>query len=294
MRRRAAIRPSPRAQATRLTLALAFLAGAGCTSPAAVKRYSASAALVTAKLPDASAALSASCRRTQSYRLRRTTVAWYGSDSLALACAGRDSALRDVGRANRVLAAYLKELGILAGGKPGEMDASLAALGGAAADAGHFERAQVDAISALAKFAAARGTRGYRRAKLREAIAGQNANVQAVTTVLHEILDRDFARYLRDDETAQTAFYRAALAENGTREPLGAILIRDSYDDRQAELTQRADAIQALGRALDLVGRGHQQLYDARNHLGAKELLAFIVTNARELDAAIAKVDQAF
>ena len=294
MRRRAAARPSPRAQATRLTLVLVLLAGAGCTSPAAVKRYSVAAALVTARLPDASAALGASCRRTQSYRLRRASTAWYSGDSVAAACAGRDSALRDVGRANRALAAYFAALGRLAGAKAGEMDATLSALGDAAAEAGHFGKPQGDAVTALATFAAARAAHGYRRAKLREAVGEQNANVQIVISVLHDILDRDFARYLRDDETALTAFYRAALAESGTREPLAAILVRDSYDERQEELTRRVEAVGALDRALLVAGRGHQRLYDARDQLGAKELLGSIVSTARELDIAIAKIDKAF
>jgi hypothetical protein len=236
----------------------------------------------------------ASCRRTQSYRLRRTSTAWYGEDSLRTACAGRDSALRAVARANQVLGAYLAALGAMAGEKPTELDSRIDALGEAVEGTGLFEAAQVDAIVSLGKFAASHGAGGYRRAKVREAIVEQNANVQLVTSALHEIIDRDFARYLRDDETAQTSFYRGALTESGAREPLGAILIRDSYDERQAELAGGREAVQALARAVLLVGRGHQRLYDARDHLSAKDLLASIVANARELDAAIAKVDKAF
>lgn len=294
MRRRAEVRPSLRALATRLTLALLVGVTAGCTSAAATRRFSASAVAVTARLPDASAALVASCRRTQSYRLRRSSAAWYGEDSLRIACAGRDSALRAVARANQVLAAYLTALGSMAGEKPGELDAPVNKLGDAVDSAGLFDRAQVDAIASLAGFAASHGAGGYRRVKLREAITTQNANVQLLTSALHEIIDRDFARYLRDDETAQTSFYRAALTESGAREPLGAILIRDSYDEREAELVRRTEAVDALARAVTVVGRGHQRLYDARDHLNAKELLASTVANAHEMEAAIAKFDKAF
>ena len=293
MRRRAAPRPSPRGRIRRLTLLAAALA-AGCTSPAAVTRYTKSATLVTAKLPDVADALSRSCRRTASYRLRRTSADWYGDDSLRVACADRESALRTVTRANRVLSAYFAALESLAENRVTDYDAQVEALGSTVGAAGDFDRKQVKAIEGLAKFASSRLTDGYRRTRLRDVIAAQNDNVQVVTTTLHEILGRDFAQLLENDVAAQTNFYRAALTESSRADPLTAILIRDAYDDRAAQLAERSAAVRSLAQALVTVGRGHQALYDARNHLGGKKLLAAIVSNARELDTAIARVNKAF
>jgi len=295
MRRRATA-PPPRAGGSRLTFIIltAAIAAASCASPAAVTRYTKSATLVTVRLPDVADALSASCRRTASYRLRRTNSDWYGDDSLRIACAGRDSALRSVARATRVLSAYFSALESLAANKVTDFDGEVDALGTAVRDAGGFDKAQVNAIDALAKYAAARTTDGYRRAKLRDAIASQNDNVQTLVAALHEIVDRDFAQLLADDVGAQTSFYRAALAENTVRDPLTAILVRDAYDERAASLAERTAAVRALSQALLTVGRGHQALYDSRNRLGAKALFRTIVSNARELDAAIARVDKAF
>ena len=303
MRRRAAAPPS-RAGASRRTFIIlsraiaaaitAAIATASCASPGAVSRYAKSAALVTARLPDVADALSASCRRTASYRLRRSGSDWYGDDSLRTSCAGRDSALRGVMRANRVLSAYFAALESLAANKVTDFDGGIDALGAAVRDAGGFDKAQVSAIDALAKYAATRTTDGFRRAKLRDAIASQNDNVQTLIGALHEIVDRDFAQLLANDVAAQTSFYRAALAENTAGDPLAAILVRDAYDERAASLAAQRAAVRALAQALLTVGRGHQALYDSRNRLGAKTLLATIVSNARELDAAIARVDKAF
>jgi hypothetical protein len=293
MRRRAATRPSPRARTRCLTFIVLALT-VSCTPPAAVTRYTKSASLATAKLPDVADAVSRSCRRTASYRLRRTSSDWYGDDSLRAACASRDAALRTVTRANRVLAAYFAALESLAANKATGLDGSIDALGSAVGDAGGFDKRQVSAIEALAKFAASRSTDGYRRARLRDAIRTQNANVQAVTGALHDILDRDVAQLVENDAAAQTSFYRSALAESSSRDPLTAILVRDAYDDRATELSERSAAVRSLAQALLTVGRGHQALYDGRNHLGGKELLAAIVSNARDLDAAIARVNKAF
>jgi hypothetical protein len=293
MRRRATQRPSPPARIRCLTFVAAALA-AGCTSPAAVTRYAKSATLVTAKLPDVADALSQSCRRTTSYRLRRAGIGWYGDDSLRVACAGRDAALRTVTRANRVLSAYFAALESLAENKAMDFDTKVDALGSAVGEAGDFDRKQVKAIEALAKFASSRATDGYRRTRLRDVIAAQNENVQAVTSALHDILDRDFAQLLENDVAAQASFYRTALAESSSHDPLTAILVRDSYDERAAQLAERSAAVRSLAQALLTVGRGHEALYDARNHLGGKALLATIVSNARELDAAIARVNKAF
>ena len=293
MRRRAATRPSPRARIRCLTFIVAALV-AGCTSPAAVSRYARSATLTTAKLPDVADALSESCRRTASYRLRRTSDAWYGDDSVRIACAGRDAALRTVTRANRVLAAYFAALESLADNKLTDYDAKIGASGETLAEAGAFGKKQVKAVEGLASFAASRATDGYRRQRLREVIAAQNENVQIVTGSLHEILDGDLAQLLENDVAAQTSFYRSALTEGSSRDPLTAILVRDAYDERAAQLAQRSAAVHSLAQALLTVGRGHQALYDSRDHLGGKALLATIVSNARELDAAIARVNKAF
>jgi hypothetical protein len=293
MRRRAAPRPSPGARIRCLTLIVAALA-AGCSSPAAVTRYTKSATLVTAKLPDITDALSRSCRRTASYRLRRASSDWYGDDSIRVACAGRESALRTATRTSRVLAAYFAALEALAENKLTDYGTKVDALGSAVGEAGEFDTKQVKAIEGLAKFASSRATDGYRRRRLREAIATQNENVQTFTNALHDILDRDFAQLLENDVTAQTSFYRAALTESAGADPLTAILVRDAYDERAAQLAERSAAVRSLAQALLTVGRGHQALYDSRSHLGGRKLLAAIVSNARELDTAIARVNRAF
>ena len=293
MRRRAVPRPSPRAHIRCLTFIVVALA-AGCTSPAAVTRYTKSATVVTAKLPDVADALSQSCRRTASYRLRRTGSDWYGDDSLRLACRDRESALRTVTRASRVLSAYFAALESLAENKLTDHDAQVDALGSAVGEAAGVDKRQVKAIEGLAKFASSRATDGYRRTRLRDAIASQNENVQLVTSALHEMLDRDFAQLLENDVAAQTSFYRAALTESSGADPLTAIVVRDAYDERTAQLAERSAAVRSLAQALLTVGRGHQALYDSRNHLGGKKLLATIVSNARELDVAIARVNKAF
>src|SRR5512140_1036535 len=171
MRRRAAAsRERVRASQRTLFVLAGAIAAASCTSPAAVSRYAKSATLVTARLPDVAESLAASCRRTASYRLRRASNDWYGDDSLRIACASRDGALRGVLRANRALSAYFDALASLAANKVTDFDGEVDALGTAVRDAGGFDKAQVSAIEALAKYTASRTTDGYRRTKLREAI----------------------------------------------------------------------------------------------------------------------------
>jgi hypothetical protein len=300
MRCRAAAPRPPRAGTPRLTggscltvsVLLTMLASA-CASPAAIHRYAGSAALVTAKLPDVSAAMSESCQRTASYRMRRTSD-WFGADTIAAACAGRDSATRGIARANRALASYFAALETLADGKLAKLDTEVDDLADEVRDAAGFDKQQVSAIAALSRFASSRAVDGYRRTRLRDAIARENENVQTLTAAMHDILERDFGRFLDNDAQAESMFYRAALTESAAREPLAAILVRDSFDEREAELSERSRAVRTLAQAMLTVGRGHQTLYDARDHLGGKELLAAIVANARELDAAMNRVAKAF
>ncbi len=289
-----AFRARTRTRPNTLTLLVVLVASAACTRPVAVSRYAHSAQEVTARLPEATAALAESCRRAQSYRLRRTGAAWYEEDSTRAACAARDSALGEVLRANRALANYFGALSTLAGSRSADVGARVDDLGDAVSSAGPFDGTQVRAIAALAKFVASRATSGYQRSKLREAIASENANVQSVIAALHQVIDRDFASYVAGDDAAATRFYRSVLTEGGGHEPLAAILARNDYDARHDASGAQADAIRSLARAVDAIGRGHQQLFDARNHLGAKALLNGIVAMARELDGAMAKSDKAF
>lgn len=289
-----ATRARTRTRPNTRTLFVVLVAALACTRPVAVSRYALSAREVTARLPGATSALAESCRRAQSYRLRRTGAPWYEEDSTRAACAGRDSALREVLRANHALANYFGALSALAGSNTADVGTRVAQLGDAASSAGPFDESQLRAIAALAKFAAARATSGYKRSKLREAIASENVNVQAVTVALHQVIDRDFASYVMGDDAAATRFYRSVLTEGAGHEPLAAILARNDYDARHDASGAQADALRSLARAIDAIGRGHQQLFDARNHLGAKELLNGIVALARELDGAMARIDKAF
>ena len=289
-----ASRGRTRTRPNTLTLLIVLVGTAACARPVAVSRYALSAREVTARLPRATSALAESCRRAQSYRLRRTGPPWYEEDSTRAACAGRDSALREVLRANRALANYFGALSALAGSKTAEVGARVDQLGDAASSAGPFDGSQVRAIGALAKFAASRATSGYQRSKLREAIASENVNVQTITVAIHQVIDRDFASYVAGDDAAATRFYRSVLTEGAGHEPLAAIIARNDYDARHEASGAQADALRSLARAIDAIGRGHQQLFDARNHLGAKELLNGIVGMARELDGAMARIDKAF
>lgn len=289
-----AFRARTRTRPSTLTLLVVLASTVACTRPVAVSRYALSAREVTARLPAATAALAESCRRAQSYRLRRTGAPWYEEDSARTACAGRDSALREVRLANRALADYFGALSALAGSRTAEVGARVEALGDAASTAGPFDESQVRAIGALAKFAASRATSGYQRLQLRNAIASENVNVQAVTAALHQVIDRDFASYLTGDDAAATRFYRSVLTEGAGHEPLAAILVRNDYDARHEASGAQGDALRSLAQAIDAIGRGHQQLFDARNHLGARELLNGIVAMARELDRAVARIDKAF
>ena len=293
MRHRAAA-CAPGAHVRCLTLAGALLVAVACTRPVAVSRYALAAHEVTARLPGATLALAESCRRAQSYRLRRIGAPWYDADSARAGCAGRDSALREVLQANRVLASDFGALASLAGSKSAEVGTRVDDLGDAVSSAGSLDGGQVRAIAALAKFAASRATSGYQRTTLRDAIASENADVQAITAALQGIIERDFAAYVTGDDAAATRFYRSALTEGAGHEPLAAILVRTEYDARHAASSAQAAAFSSLAQAIDAIGRGHQQLFDARNHLGAKELLNGIVAMARELDRAMATIDKAF
>jgi hypothetical protein len=234
----------------------------------------------------------ASCLRFEGYKAQRIT-GWYDNESRLLQCASRDTAVAGVLAANKVLSAYFSALAKLADDQVLSADREIGGLAVIVKKSG-LDDAQVDAVAELTKYLTSTAIDTYRRGKIGDAVASQNANVVLVTTGLRTIISRDYRQILNIEARAANDFYRAALTENREREPLAAILVLKDRDERVGELRKKTEAIDAYVRALDAVRAGHEKLFEHRNKLRAKVLASELRDQAEMLERISRQLEKAF
>lgn len=273
--------------------AIACTLGA-CVQPAAVGRYARAAGKTAAEFPALAADMHASCLRLEGYRESREGDGWFDHADLEPRCAERQKAAKRTIAVERVLAGYFAALAGLADDKVVSYDRSVDRLAGSLEDDARLDRKQVRAVADLAAFAASVATDGYRHAKLTSVIENQNANVATVIDALTEIVGTDYASILSVEEAGMESFYRSALAEGAEREPLAAILVRDTHDARTVALNEKRSALSACVKALTTMKAGHQRLYESRRELDAKALAVELAGYAAQLEEMVPALRKAF
>lgn len=268
----------------------------GCVHPAAVGRYARAAGATAAEFPALADDMRASCIRLEGYRAAREGGGggWFDGADLAPRCAGRARAVERTAAVERVLARYFSALAALADNKVLSYDRGVGELANALEDDAKLDAKQVRAVSDLAAFAASVATDGYRHVKLTKVIEEQNANVGTVVDALTAIVGTDYASILDLEATGMESFYRSALAEGAEREPLAAILVRDTRDARASALGDKRQALAAYVKALATIKAGHQRLYDSRHDLDAKELAGDLARYTKQLEEMLPALREAF
>lgn len=274
-------------------MAVVVVAG-GCVRTGAVGRYARAAGETAAEFPALADDMRASCVRLEGYREAREGKGWFERKDLEGRCADRAKAARRAVAAERVLASYFAALGALADDRVVKYDGSVDDLADALAEDAGVDRDRVRAVSALASFAASVATDGYRRLKLAKVIEEQNGNVGTVIDALTQIVGSDYGSILELEVTGMESFYRSALTEGAEREPLAAILVRDTRDERAATLREKREALAAYVKALRTMKAGHQRLYDSRHDLHAKALAGELADYATQLERMIPALREAF
>jgi hypothetical protein len=277
----------------RMVLGIVIISS-GCVRTGAVGRYAKAAGETAGEFPKVAEEMRASCVRLEGYREAREGKGWFERKDLEGRCADRAKAVRRAVTAERALASYFAALGALADDKVVKYDRQVDDLADALEEDAGLDEEKVRAVSDLASFAASVATDGYRHLKLARVIEEQNGNVGVVIDALTEIVGTDYANILELESTGMESFYRSALTEGAEREPLAAILVRDTRDERAEALREKRTALAAYVKALGTMKAGHQRLYDSRRDLHAKALAGELAGYATQLEKMIPALREAF
>jgi hypothetical protein len=202
--------------------------------------------------------------------------------------------------AESTLQDYLVALGKLAGDDKVSYDKDVESLkkeieGVKLSGKSVFDSKQVDAVTGLAGFLLKAATEGYRRRELERTFTAQNENVKTVTTALKEIVGHYYKTRLDNEENAVGAFQeRLNRAKRASSEPLAVEIGGREEQDGLWNIAKKREAADSYVKTLDLIAKGHQQLFDHKKDLGSKDLSKLLWDDASEMIPLIHSVQQAF
>ena len=200
-------------------------------------------------------------------------------------------------KAESTMQAYLVSLGKLAGNETISYDKNLDSLkkeveGVKLSGKSVFDSKQVDAITGLAGFLLKAVTDGYRRRELERTISAQNENVQTLTAALRDIVGHDYEKRLENEEIAIKAFQ--VRLQRASDQSLAVEIGNRQVQDHLWDIERKKKAADDYVKALDLIAKGHQQLFEHKKDLGSKALSKLLSDDASELVSLIQNIQKAF
>jgi hypothetical protein len=137
-------------------------------------------------------------------------------------------------------------------------------------------------------------TVAYRSNKAGKAIHDCNPLLQEYLKGLDQIAVVDYSVLLSAERTSAEGYYQALLRRHEAQEPLAAVTFRRQMQQDFDAIEKKQQAALAFRKVLAGVGEGHQKLFDAGEHVSAKQLAAILKPYAQEIAEQGTKVAKAF
>lgn len=130
---------------------------------------------------------------------------------------------------------------------------------------------QAEAYTSLTQLLLRAATGAFRNKKIKDYIETANAPLQVLLEKFRFILQQNLVNALDFRKERYFAYYREMnLGGNNTTYERGKATI--DYYTELASISRKQKQIDAFATTLQTIGEGHQELYDNRNKLKAKEL----------------------
>lgn len=196
----------------------------------------------------------------------------------------------------KVLMDYLKALGQLAADNDPGYSKPVTALGGQFKTAGlnTDQVAAATAASSLAVKIADAALAGYRRKKIAKLVSDSNSDVKTLTQALADIVAKDYAIMLSNEEEGLQDYYRTAIANDAGKNPLSAMLVQKQFDEESAALQKRIEAAKAYGTLMKSIADANQNIADQKNAIGSKDLIKLIGPQLANIEQSSNDLRQAF
>ncbi|NER15264.1 hypothetical protein GWK08_17540 [Leptobacterium flavescens] len=138
-----------------------------------------------------------------------------------------------------------------------------------------IEAADVNAASHIATILLRATTDLYRKNKTKTYVAEANADIQILLKKFNEITRSNLSGLLDFKKERLFSYYRELLVDTSLSTYEKAQAGREYYQELSAIDTQQRQ-IEAFARSVDRIAKGHQELYENRNKMTAKEFKELI------------------
>jgi DNA-binding ferritin-like protein (Dps family) len=256
-----------------LVLASVALALLGCTTPDAVRQFTAMATEGAAQSRPLVQDITASCIRKQLADRPLNEIADVTAEVTNTCKEFSDQEPNLLG-AVTVLTQYLNALAQLAADQTVTYDKQIDAFAAAVQPVGNFQTAHVTAIKGLAKFLFDAAASGYQRKKLGNAVKAADVDITTLADALGKIIGTDYDRLLRNEEESDRTRYREALRGDSNR--TAQLLLQERWRQDLATLTGKRRAAQDYVAILTKIRDGHRQLAAQVNHWDAQQLVQIL------------------
>uniref|UniRef100_Q01ZZ3 Lipoprotein n=1 Tax=Solibacter usitatus (strain Ellin6076) TaxID=234267 RepID=Q01ZZ3_SOLUE len=243
-----------------------------CTTPEAVRKFTAAAKDSTALFPPVARDITASCIRTQLAERPLTEIADVGTEAMA-ACKPLADQEPNLLGALKVLTAYFGALNELAAEGVASYDKEIDQLAASIQSAGALGAPEVQAVKGLAKFLFNAAASGYQRKHLGRALKDADADVAVLTRALGKIVGTDYDRLLRIEQDALRTRYREALVADKNPSTVAQALLQDRWRADLATLDGKRRAAKDVVAMLEKIREGHHKLAEQVDHWSTAEFV---------------------
>ena len=195
--------------------------------------------------------------------------------------------------AQAVLIDYITALGGISSSNPVTFTGNIQTLTANLQEAG-LNPQQVAASTSLADVIKRGSLAAYRKRKVANLIATENSDIQILTQALAKIAGVDYEQLLSNEAEAERKYYEGSIKEFSSREPLTVLLVKRAWDQDARDLAAKRNAAEAYVYAVTSFARGHEKLFNHRNHLTTKELVNDLAPEIGGMSNPMADLCQAF
>jgi hypothetical protein len=180
--------------------------------------------------------------------------------------------------------AYMASLAALAADELTRYDGQIDPLVNAATRNGLIAADKAGMVKALSKLLADAATNAYRQRELKRLIAAGNAPLQGILADMVRIM-AGFDAAIDDDAALYDAYYEELMHLAEKNEPVAAELLWREHGATVASFEQRRQAIAPYIATLKSIGAAHQSLYDHRENIADREVLAQVKQYTQQIRA---------
>ncbi len=146
----------------------------------------------------------------------------------------------------------------------------------------------VDAFNGIAKLLAKAATDSYRQRELKTLIEGANDDLQVLILSIEKFVDEGYVPPLNNEEVAMDKYYKEMfkIAEENPPQQASVELVRNLYYEKVDNIQRKKKSAKEYIELMTKIGKGHQLLYDKRNEITSKIILANITVYQKDISSA--------